>query len=232
MTPHNEGKKKDFAEVVIMPGDPLRAKYIAENFLDDYELVTDVRNMLGFTGHYKGKKVSVMASGMGIPSMAIYSYELFKFYNVKKIIRVGSCGSYKEDIKLRDLILVDKSVTDSSFAMAYANKNENVIEGSTDLNLKILDTAKKNNINVRYGNIYSTEAFYTLTDTISKRAIDNDCLAAEMESFALFYVAKSLGLEAACLLTVSDSKVTDEKLSSEQREESLNEMIELALESI
>lgn len=232
MTPHNEGKKKDFAEVVIMPGDPLRAKYIVENFFDDYELVNDVRNMFGYTGHYKGKRISVMASGMGIPSMAIYSYELFKFYNVKKIIRVGSCGSYKEDIKLRDLILVDKSVTDSSFAMAYANKNDSIVESSTSLNLKILDTAKKNNINIRYGNIYSTEAFYTLTKSISEKVVDNDCLAAEMESFALFYVAKSLGCDAACLLTVSDSILSDEQLTSAEREESLNEMIKLALESI
>lgn len=232
MTPHNEGRKKDFTDTVIMPGDPLRAKYIVENFFDDYELVTDVRNMYGYKGHYKGKEVSVMASGMGIPSMAIYAYELFKFYGVERIIRVGSCGSYKEDIKVRDLILVDKSVTDSSFAMAYANKNDYIVEGSTSLNLKILDTAKKNNINIRYGNIYSTEAFYTLTNSISPRVEENDCLAAEMESFSLFYIAKSLGKEAATLLTVSDSKISDEKLTSEEREESLNEMIKLALESV
>ena len=232
MTPHNEAKKRDFAKVVIMPGDPLRAKYIAENFLDDYELVTDVRNVLGYTGHYKGKDVSVMASGMGIPSMGIYAHELFKFYDVDKIIRVGSCGSYKPEIKVRDLILVDKAVTNSSFSLEYACLKEDVVSSSLSLNTKILDTAKMNNMNINYGNIYTSEVFYSIIDKQSPKVAMHDCLGVEMETFALFYVAKMLNKEAACILTVSDSLVTHEEISAIKREQSLNDMIRLALESI
>ncbi len=232
MTPHNEAKKGDFAKVVIMPGDPLRAKYIAENFLDDYELVTDVRNVLGYTGHYKGKEVSVMASGMGIPSMGIYAHELFKFYDVDKIIRVGSCGSYKPEIKVRDLILVDKAVTNSSFSLEYACLKEDVVSSSLSLNTKILDTAKMNNMNINYGNIYTSEVFYSIIDKQSPKVAMYDCLGVEMETFALFYVAKMLNKEAACILTVSDSLVTHEEISAIKREQSLNDMIRLALESI
>ena len=232
MTPHNEAKKRDFAKVVIMPGDPLRAKYIAENFLDDYELVTDVRNVLGYTGHYKGKEVSVMASGMGIPSMGIYAHELYKFYDVDKIIRVGSCGSYKPEIKVRDLILVDKAVTNSSFSLEYACLKEDVVSSSLSLNTKILDTAKMNNMNINYGNIYTSEVFYSIIDKQSPKVAMHDCLGVEMETFALFYVAKMLNKEAACILTVSDSLVTHEEISAIKREQSLNDMIKLALESI
>ena len=232
MTPHNEAKLEDIASVVLMPGDPLRAKYIADNFLQDVKLVNTVRNMFGYTGTYKGKKLTVFASGMGMPSMGIYSYELYKFYNVEKIIRIGTCGVYTDKVKLFDVILVNNAYSDSSFAKVQNGYNDNIISASKELNNKIKETGKNNNIDLVEGTIYSSDVFYKENDNYEVLRDKYNCLGVEMESFALFSNAKVLNKEAACLLTVTDHFITKEKASSTDREKSLNKMIELALKSI
>lgn len=231
-TAHNRAELGSIASIVIMPGDPLRAKYIAENYLTDFKLVTDVRNVLGYTGYYKNKLITVMASGMGIPSIGIYAYELYKFYNVDTIIRIGSVGSLKSDVNVLDLILTKESVTDSTFAKSFSNTNKTVEEGNDIINNKILNTAERLNYNIHFGNIYCDEAFYQVGEFTKPKIKEYDCLGVEMESFALFHVAKCLEKKASCILTVSNSLVTGEELSSEDREKSFNKMITLALESI
>ena len=236
MTPHNEAKKEDIAKIVIMPGDPLRAKYIAENFLENYKLVNSVRNVYTYTGFYKGKKITVMASGMGMPSMGIYCYELYKFYDVETIIRIGSCGIYADDINLLDTILVDGSFTTGNFAYNFNGKKVDFIKADEELNNIIEDISKKDNIKIRKENIACVECFDAYIDGLQEY-LDNfpkekNIVGAEMESFALFYTAKMLGRKAACLLTVVDSIKKKESLSSEDREKSLKNMIILALDSI
>lgn len=231
MTPHIEAKKEEIAKTVIMPGDPLRAKYIAENYLADYKLVNQVRGMYAYTGTYNGKQVTVMASGMGMPSIGIYSYELFKFYNVDKIIRVGSCGSYTKDINLYDIILVEESYTDSSFAKVQNGSVYDTLLSDKEINHKIIETAKKNNINLIVGKIHSSDVFYGDLD-FKKIYNEKKCLATEMESFALFHNAKLLNKKATCILTVSDNLETKEKISSEDRQKSFKEMIKLVLDSV
>ncbi|MDD4036547.1 MAG: purine-nucleoside phosphorylase [Bacilli bacterium] len=226
-TPHIETEKREIAEIVLMPGDPLRAKFIADNYLSDVKQFNKVRNMLGYTGYYKGKRVSVMGSGMGMPSIGIYAYELFKFYDVKKIIRVGSCGAYQKDLKLYDIILVDNSYSNSTFARELSEHNSAIISSSKELTNHIEKVASELGIAVTRGDIVSSDVFYT--DSIK---IDNKYLGVEMESFALFHIANILNKEAACILTVSDSLVTKEETSSKEREQSLTKMIELALETI
>jgi purine-nucleoside phosphorylase len=231
-TPHIEALKGDIAESVLMPGDPLRAKFIAETYLTDVKMFNDVRNMFGYTGYYNGKRVSVMGSGMGMPSMGIYSYELFKFYDVDKIIRIGSCGAINADLKLFDVILVESSYSDSSYAYVQNGNTDKVIFSSVPLNNHIEEIAKKEGIKIVKGNIYSTDVFYK-EQVDYKNIIDNyKCLGVEMESFALFHNAKVLGRDAACILTVSDSLVTNEVTSSEEREKSFTAMIELALKTL
>ena len=215
-----------------MPGDPLRAKYIAENYLKDYKLVNTVRNIYAYTGYYNDKLVTVMASGMGMPSIGIYSYELYKFYNVEKIIRIGTCGVYTDKVKLFDVILVDNAYSDSSFAKVQNGYNDNIISASKELNNKIKETGKNNNIDLVEGTIYSSDVFYKENDNYEVLRDKYNCLGVEMESFALFSNAKVLNKEAACLLTVTDHFITKEKASSTDREKSLNKMIELALKSI
>jgi len=231
-TPHINSNVEDIAKIVIMPGDPLRAKHIAENFLEDVKLVNTVRNMTAYTGTYKGKKVTVFPSGMGIPSIGIYAYELYKFYDVDTIIRVGSCGSYKEDIDLFDVIVVDKSYSTSNFSEAYLGSCNNESEGTKKLNEKIMNTANNIGQKIIYGNVFCSEAFYSLIENKSNLIEDKNCLAVEMESFALFTIAKSLNKDAATILTVSDSIVTKKETTSLQRQKSFNDMILLALESI
>jgi len=235
MTVHIEARPEDVADVVIMPGDPLRAKFIAENYLENPKLINRIRNMFGYTGYYKGKRVTVMGSGMGMPSMGIYAYELFKFYDVKKIIRVGSCGGYDPNLKLFDLILVDNTYTESNFAYTFSSNKEKIMYASKELTNKIEETAKKKNIRLVRGTILSNDAFdpYIDIDSLLKR-IPNDIhyLGAEMEAFALFHVANLCHKDAACLVTVVDLPRTKEEVSAEKRQESLQTMIELALESI
>ena len=228
MTPHIEAEKGKIAKTVIMPGDPLRAKYIAENFLENYELVNSVRGIYAYTGTYNEKEITVMASGMGMPSIGIYSYELYKFYEVDEIIRVGSCGAYTDTINLYDVILVDESYTDSSFAKVQNGVDIDTLISDKDLNNKIINTALKNNIEIKVGKIHSSDVFYSDID-YTKLFNEKNCLAVEMESFALFHNAKILNKKATCLLTVSDNLITHEKISSEERQNSFNKMIKLGI---
>ena len=232
MTPHNEAKKEDIAKTVIMPGDPLRAKYIAENFLKDYKLVNRVRNIYAYTGFYHGKKVTVMASGMGMPSIGIYSYELFKFYDVDTIIRVGSAGAYTDKLNLYDIVLVNGSYSESSYAKTQNGTLEHILYGNNDLNKHILEVARNNNLNIHYENIHSSDVFYQEDNHYEELLNKYGCVCVEMESFALFHNAKIFGKKAACLLTISDSLVTHEETTSLERENCFNEMIKLALDSI
>ena len=231
MTPHIESKKEEIAKTIIMPGDPLRAKYIAENFLENYELVNQVRNIYAYTGYYKGKKITVMASGMGMPSIGIYSYELFKFYDVENIIRIGTFGAYTKDLNLYDLFLVDRAYSDSSYALVQNNNQNNILESSDFLNKIIINTAEKINQKLKIGTIYSSDVFYKENDNYEELYNNYNCLGVEMESFALFSNALVLGKRATCLLTVSDNFETKEQISSIERQNSLNKMITLALES-
>lgn len=231
MTPHIESKKEEIAETVIMPGDPLRAKYIAENFLKDYKLVNQVRNIYAYTGYYKEKKITIMASGMGMPSIGIYSYELFKFYDVKNIIRIGTFGSYTKELELYDLLLVTNAYSDSSYALVQNNNKNNILNSSDFLNEVIINTAEKINEKLKTGTIYSSDVFYKEKDNYKELYDKYNCLGVEMESFALFSNALILGKKAACLLTVSDNFETKEQISSVERQNSLNKMITLALET-
>ena len=230
-TPHIEANKEDIAKVVLMPGDPLRAKMIAEKYLKKYKVVNKVRNMLAYTGEYKGKKVTVFASGMGNPSIGIYSYELFKFYDVDKIIRIGSCGAYSDTIDLYSLIIVDKSYSNSAYDDILNGENVPFAESSYDLNQLILNTAKKTNKDILYGNVYCTDVFYNEIDNPTMLYNQYKCLATEMESFALFLNAKKLGKDAACILTVSDNLITKEETTSEERQNSFTKMVEVALDT-
>lgn len=235
MTPHNEAKKEDIAKVVIMAGDPLRVKYIAENYLEDYKLVNSVRGMYCYTGTYKGKKISVMAHGMGIPSMGIYSYELFHIYDVDVIIRVGSCGAFSKKIKLLDTILVEDSYTESSYAYTFDREKSNIVSADKELNKMIETVAKEQSISYIKGTVLCNDCFdlYLLDkDAIFRDAPKGiELLASEMESFALFYNAKREGKKAACLLTVVDVPKEERGISAEERETSLNDMIKIALET-
>lgn len=236
MAIHNEAKVGEIAKVVLMPGDPLRAKYIAENFLDDYKLVNEVRGILAYTGKYKGKEITVMASGMGMPSIGIYSYELYKFYGVETIVRIGSAGAFKPELELLDILLTEKSYTESNFAYAMTGVESHIEEASKEVNDTICSVAEEIGIKCVKGNIACTEYFDPYLDNpmaLAERLPEEEnILAGEMESFALFATAKRLGKKAGCLLTVTDSNCKkDESISSEERQKSLNSMIQLALES-
>lgn len=235
MTPHIEAKKSEIAKTVLMPGDPLRAKYIAENFLQDYKLVNKVRNIYAYTGKYKGKEITVMASGMGIPSMGIYAYELYKVYEVENIIRIGSCGGYSDSLDLFDTILVDKSYTESNFAYTFNDEKCNISSATEKINNIIEKTAKESNIKYVKGNVLCSDCFDLyipkLNELLERLPKDLNIIAAEMESFVLFYLANLLNKQAACLLTVVDIPTKKNQISSEEREKNLNNMIELALES-
>jgi purine-nucleoside phosphorylase len=230
MTEHIEAKKEEIAKTVIMPGDPLRAKMIASKYLDNYKLVNSVRNIYAYTGEYKGKKVTIMASGMGMPSIGIYSYELYKFYDVDNIIRIGTCGAYKSNVKIYDTILVDDVYSDSSFAFLQNGSKENILSASSELNEKLQKAALKLNIPLIRGRVHSSDVFYKENDNFKEIADKYNCLGVEMESFALFHNANVLGKKAACILTISNNLVTNEETTSEERQNSFNKMIELALD--
>ena len=233
-TPHIEATSKDeIAKVVLMPGDPLRAKKIAETYLKDVKQFNQVRGMLGFTGTYKGKRVSVMGSGMGFGSIGIYSYELFKFYDVDTIIRIGSCGANRPDIKVMDIVLAEKAFSTETFAKEAHGYDDKLIEGSQMVADTIREVAKENNIKMHEGNIASGNVFYSsVRDDWEKLEKENGVIAAEMEAFALFANAKATNKNGACLLTVSDSKY-DEKnnLTAEARQNAFDAMMVLALET-
>lgn len=231
-TPHNEGKLGDFAETVLMPGDPLRAKFIADTFLTDVVKVNGVRNMFGYTGYYKGKRVSVMGSGMGMPSIGIYSYELFTQYNVKRIIRIGSCGSYKEDIKVRDVIIAVGSSTNSSWADHYKLSGSYSAIATYELVEKAVAQAKAKNVRYHVGQVLASDIFYAPYGEEWKKWAQMGVLGVEMESYALYCNAAFLGKEALTILTVSDSFVSPEITTAEERQTSFTQMMEIALELI
>ena len=234
-TPHIGCEKGDIAKTVIMPGDPLRAKYIAQNFLKDYKVVNKVRNMLAYTGTYKGKEVTVFSSGMGIPSIGIYSYELFEFYDVEKIVRIGTCGSFNKDIKLLDVILSSGAYCKSYFPKLLDGSEVDFVKSSEEFNNIIKTKAESIEIPLKYGKTITSDVFDLYCDDedeFRKNFPDDNFLSVEMEAFGLFFVAQKLKKEAACIMTVVDSLYDKRSLSSEDREKSLNDMIEIALESI
>ena len=225
----------EFANTFLMPGDPKRSEYIAKKFLENPILVNNVRGVQGYTGTYKGHKVSVMASGMGIPSMAIYAYELFKVYDVKNIIRIGTAGANKQDIRLKDIILASSSYSLSSYAKLYDDFDGHEVSSTAKLNESIKNVAKELNIDIKEGRILTSDVFDPYCDDINKYFSnypkDLDTLASEMESFALFYMAKKFNKNATCLLTIVDSPYDERIISSEEREKSLDDMITIALEA-
>lgn len=229
MTPHINAKKGEIAKTVLMPGDPLRAKFIAENFLTNVKQVNTVRNMFMYTGEYKGKQVTIAGSGMGQPSIGIYSYELFKFYDVDTIVRIGSAGSYKNDLKLYELVLATEAYSDSNvFAKNLLHENTNVLLASSELNERIKASAQKLNVNLTQGRIHSSDIFYS-DIPLEQRIEETQALCVEMESYALFANAKKLGKKAACLLTISDNLITKEETSAEERQNKFLQMMEVAL---
>ena len=234
-TPHNEANKGDIAKTVVMPGDPLRAKYIAENFMENYKLVNQVRGMYAYTGTYKGKELTVMAHGMGMPSVGIYTYELFKFYDVENIIRIGSCGGYKPELKLFDIILSKNVFSESNYALTLNNDDCHIVSSSKELNNIIQNTAEESNVKMVTGNTVCTDCFDVYMTDVNKflnRIPDGfDPVSAEMEAFALFYNAKLLNKKAACLMSVVDSKFIKDVATPEERQTGLNTMIKLALDS-
>lgn len=231
MTPHNGAKKGEIAKTVLMPGDPMRAKFIAETYLQNAKLVNQVRGMYAYTGTYQGKEITVMASGMGMPSIGIYAYELYQFYDVEHIIRVGSAGSYDENLHVYDILLVENSYSDSSFAKVQNHSTYDVVSSSELLNQVIINTAKEKNQKITIGTAYSTDVFYRQQNTTEK-VKEHHCLACEMESFALFHTAKMLHKQATCILTISDHFVTGEETTAKERETGFQKMMELALDSV
>lgn len=232
-TPHIGVKEQGvIAKVVLMPGDPLRAKFIAETFLEDVVQFNTVRNMFGYTGTYKGEKISVMGSGMGMPSIGIYSYELYAYYGVEKIIRVGSCGAYSDKLNLYDVIVVKDAYSESTFGKVAYGDDREIMPSSKELTEELLEISKKLGIKVFYESIHSSDVFYhhsddfKFTDLVEKY----NCMAVEMESFALFHNANYFKKQAACLLTVSDSLVTHEATTAEERQLAFDQMIKIALE--
>jgi purine-nucleoside phosphorylase len=230
-TPHNNALKGQIASTILMPGDPLRAKRIAETYLENVVQFNDVRNMFGYTGTYKGHPVSVMGSGMGMPSIGIYSFELFSQYDVKRIIRIGSAGSYQADAKVYDVVLASAAYSESSFAKTAFGYDEDTQFPSSKLNASLEEAAKKLNIPLKTGLIHSSDVFYRgENEDISKVIADKHLVCVEMESFALFANARYLKKEAACLLTISDSLVTHEVTTAEERQNSFTKMMEIALQ--
>lgn len=231
-TPHINAEKGQIAKVVLMPGDPLRAKFIAETFLKDVKQFNNVRNMFGYTGTYNGVEVSVMGSGMGQPSIGIYSYELYTEFGVEAIIRIGSAGSYKEGLNVYDVILADSAYSESSFAKVAFAYEEDVMEPSKTLNNALIASAQKLEMPMQIDRIHSSDVFYRDSGkTWEQLRDDHKVSCVEMESFALFANAKKLGKHAACLLTISDSFVTHEVTTAEERQNSFTKMMEIALDT-
>lgn len=232
-TPHNEAKNGDIAKTVLMPGDPLRAKFIAETYLKNVNCFNTVRNMYGFTGTYKGKMVSVMGSGMGMPSIGIYSYELYNEYDVDTIIRIGSAGSYCDKLRVFDVMLADSAYSESSFAKVQGGYEDDITYPTESLNMDIMNIAKELGKTIKIGRVHSSDVFYRQDKSPYYKDLyeKKQCLCVEMESFALFHNAGILGKNAACLLTISDSFVSNEITTSKQRQQSFTEMMEIALET-
>lgn len=232
---HIDAKKKDIAPLVLLPGDPLRAKYIADNFLSNVKLVNTVRNMNAYTGTYKGKKISVVPSGMGVASAGIYVFELLYYFGVKKIIRIGTCGAVSKDLKLLDVVLADQIYSETDYDTQFLNEDLLLVKSSDKLNSTIKKTADDLNIPITIGTTNTTSVFGPYGDSkdIYKRVPkDVNIIAEEMEGFAVCLTAKEFNADAAVLLSVTDSPYIDEVVSNEDRQTALNDMIKLALESI
>lgn len=225
----------DIAPLVIMPGDPLRAKYIAENFLSDAKLVTDIRNMLGYTGTYKGTKVTVMAHGMGMPSASIYVFELIHYFHVSKIIRIGTCGAVSPKANVGDIILAKEIYSESNFAYTYNDYVGNVVATNEEINKQILKTANELELSIHYGMTTTMDVFGPYIDyerVINRIPSSYEILGEEMEAFGIAHVANSMNVTSTTLMTVADSKYSDVVLSPIERQTKLNNMITLALEAI
>ena len=229
-TPHNNAKAGDFAKTVLMPGDPLRAKYIAETYLENPRQVNAVRNMLGYTGTYKGKEVSVMGAGMGMPSIGIYSYELFNFYDVDQIIRIGSAGGMQDNIKLMDVVIAMGACTDSNFAYQYGLPGTFAPIADYGLLSRAVEIAKGQGTNVIVGNVLSTDIFYNTMSNANDLWRNMGVLAVEMEAAGLYMNAAKAGKKALCMLTISDHVYTGEALDAEERQLGFGKMMEIALE--
>lgn len=229
-TAHNSAKAGDFAKTVLMPGDPLRAKYIAETYLENPRQVNAVRNMFGYTGTYKGKEISVMGGGMGMPSIGIYSYELFNFYDVDQVIRIGSAGAFQDNIKLMDVVIGMGACTDSNYAYQYGLLGTFAPIADYELLNRAVETAKRQGTNVVVGNVLSSDVFYNAMSNVNDLWRDMGVLAVEMEAAALYMNAAKAGKKALCMLTISDHLYTGESLSAEDRQLGFGKMMEIALE--
>lgn len=229
-TPHNEAKAGEIAKTVLMPGDPLRAKFIAENYLKDVVCFNNVRNMLGYTGTFKGQRVSVMGGGMGMPSIGIYSYELYHFYGVDNIIRIGSAGGIAENIKLRDIVIGMGASTNSNYAAQYKLPGTYAPIADFGLLRKAVEAAEKMNIKTVVGNILSSDTFYDDNRDANSLWRKMNILCVEMEAAALYMNAARAGKKALCILTISDHVFTGESLSAEDRQSTFRDMMEIALE--
>lgn len=231
MTPHNSAKPGDIAKTVLMPGDPLRARFIAETFLENPVLVNDVRGIQGYTGTWKGQPVTVMASGMGMPSIGIYSYELYRDYGVENIIRIGSAGSYVKDVHVYDVVLATAAYSESTYAKTQSGFDGDTTLPSAALNDKLRASAKALEIDIKEGLIHSSDVFYRESSDYLEEIHAKGCVAVEMESFALFANAQVLGKNAACLLTISDSFVEDTITTPEERQKNFTQMMKIALDA-
>jgi purine-nucleoside phosphorylase len=231
-TPHNMANKGDIAKRVLLPGDPLRAEYIAKNYLTDVVCFNKVRNMLGFTGKYQGQEVSVMGSGMGMPSIGIYSYELFTEYDVDSIIRIGSAGALQDDINVRDVVVAMGACTDSNFAAQYQLPGTFAPIADYSLLKSAVESAEKLNLPVKVGNVVSSDVFYHDINTVNDQWKKMNVMAVEMEAAALYMNAARLGKKALCILTISDHIYKDESLSATERQNSFDQMIQMALATI
>ncbi len=229
-TPHIESSPNDIAKVVIMPGDPKRAEYIAKKYLKDAKLVNSIRGMTAYTGYYEEKKITIFPSGMGIPSIGIYAYELFNNYNVDCIMRIGTMGAYNPNLKLGDIVLTERAYSDSSFAKVQSNYKEKYLNSSKELNELIENTSKENNYNIIKGNIFTSDVFYEKKD-YKQTVIDYEVLGVAMEAFGFLQPAQISNKKATAILTVSNSFTYTEELTSEEREKKLDKMIILALKT-
>jgi len=232
-TPHNEAQMGQIAPTVLMPGDPLRAEYVAKTYLENVHQFNRVRNMFGYTGTYKGKPVSVMGSGMGMPSIGIYSYELYSQYGVENIIRIGSAGGYCEQLDVLDLVLAESAWSESTFAKVQSGEESHILYPHAGLNETIVQTAQRLGKKLTQCRIHSSDVFYHEDNVDGYRQFyeNQGCWCVEMESFALFHNAKVLGKKAACLLTISDSFVSQKALTAEERQLSFHDMMQVALEA-
>lgn len=229
-TPHIESNPDDIAKIVIMPGDPKRAEYIARKYLKNAKLVNSIRGMTAYTGYYEEKEITVFPSGMGIPSMGIYAYELFNNYNVESIIRIGTIGAYNPNLKLGDIILAKRAYSDSNFAKIQTDYEKNYLDSDEELNKLIEETSNENDCNIIKGNIFTSDVFYEKKD-YKQKVIDYEVLGVEMETFGLLQTAKISNKKATSILTVVNSFSYTEELTSEEREKKLDKMITLALKT-